>query len=74
MGSEGRVETRRTSTVSSTSVRSSTSGGGSSWFGWSNIHHRASLSVYSEGDEGNEDSISEDVSLTKSDETSINME
>ena len=49
-------------------------GGGSSWFGGSNIHHRASLSVYSEGEEGNDDSISEDVSLTKSGDTSINME
>ena len=74
LGPEGMVERRRTSAVSSTSLRSSMSGGGSSWFGGSNIHHRASLSVYSEGEEGNDDSISEDVSLTKYGDTSINTE
>ena len=74
MGSEG--TRRRPSTRSTTSVRSSSSGGGSSWYGGSQIHHRASLSVYSEGDEGGEgeNSLSEDVSVTKSGDTAINME
>ena len=73
MGSEGE---RRPSTRSSTSVWSSTSGGGSSWYGGSQIHHRASLCVYSEGDEGGkgEDALSDDISVTNSGDTAINME
>ena len=72
MGSEGE---RRPSTRSSTSVWSSTSGGGSSWYGGSQIHHRASLCVYSEGDEGGEgEDLSDDTSVTSSGDTAINME
>ena len=63
------TERRRTSAVSTTS------GGGSSWFGGSNIHHNTSLlSVYSEGEEGSGESLSDGVSLTLSGDTSITIE
>ena len=63
------AERRRTSAVSTTS------GGGSSWFGGSNIHHNTSLlSVYSEGEEGSGESLSDGVSLIKSGDTSITIE
>ena len=73
-GSEGAG--RRPSTRSSTSVWSLTSGGCSSWYGGSQIHHRANLCVYSEGNEGGkgEDALSDDISVTNSGDTAINME
>ena len=70
MGSEGAG--RRPSTMSLTSVWSSTSGGGSSWYGGSQIHHRTSLCVYREGE--GEDVLSDDISVTNSGDTAINME
>ena len=62
--------------MSLTSVWSSTSGGGSSWYGGSQIHHRTSLCVYSEGDEEGEgeDVQSDNISVTNSGDTAINME
>ena len=78
LGPEGMVERRRTSAVSSTSLRSSmsnTSGSGSSWFGGSNIHHNTSLlSVYSEEEEDCDESLSDGVSLSHSGHTSITIE
>ena len=78
LGSDGMLERRRTSAVSSTSLRSSmstTSGCGSSWFGGSNIHHNTSLlSVHSEGEEDCDESVSDGVSLTQSGHTSITTE
>ena len=66
---------RRSSTRSSSSVWSSTSGGGSSWYCGSQIHHRASLCTYNEGEEeGDREGVrSDSVSVTSSD-TTINME
>ena len=78
LGLERMVERRRTSAVSSTLLRSSTSttsGCGSSWFGGSNIHHNTSLlSVHSEGEEDCDESVSDGVSLTQSGHTSITIE
>ena len=74
MGSEGAG--RRPSTMSLTSMWSSTSGGVSSWYGGSQIHHRTSLCVYSEGNEEGEgeDVLSDDINVIKSGDTAINIE
>ena len=66
---------RRSSIMSSSSVWSSTSADGSSWYCGSQIHHRASLCTYNEGEEeGDREGVrSDSVSVTSSDTTTINM-
>ena len=66
---------RMPSTRSCTSVWSSTSGGGSSWYGGSQIHHRTSLCTYNEGEEEGEGEVvlSDSVSVTSGD-TTIDIE
>ena len=66
---------RRSSIRSSSSVWSSTTGDGSSWYCGSQIHHRASLCTYNEGEEqGDREGVGSDSGSVTSSDTTINME